>query len=188
MLSCWAPGRRDCSRHARSEAGKRGRRVAILERAERAGKKILISRRRPVPASPTSIAIAGQFPFRPIRTSRNRRWHGKHAPAGLHRPGGKTSDSLSREDARAAFSATSVRGRHIEHASKHECRAAGVQIILGKAGIREAQRTTEFVWCGRNPTNSTRRHWWFATVRAFDSQDRRFYHGVWLRAGEAIPG
>jgi len=54
------------------EAGKRGRRVAVLERADRIGKKILISGGGAV-ISPISIA-ARKISFPRTNISRNPRW------------------------------------------------------------------------------------------------------------------
>ena len=55
------------------EAGKRGLRVALIEHAERIGKKILISGGG-LPTLPTlHVAVQGKFPARPIPISANRR-------------------------------------------------------------------------------------------------------------------
>jgi predicted flavoprotein YhiN len=56
------------------EAGKRGRRVAMLEHADRIGKKILISGGGAV-ISPTFIANR-KILFPRMNTSLNPRWHG----------------------------------------------------------------------------------------------------------------
>jgi len=121
------------------EAGKRGRRVAVVERADRAGKKILISG-------------GGRCNFTNIRCQSE-----DFTSANVHFP----KSALARytpanfialvEKHRIPYHEKTLgqlfcdRSAHdITDMLEAECRVAGVQIFL-KSRIHEVQRTTEFV-------------------------------------------
>ena len=89
------------------EAGRRGRRVAVLERAERPGKKILISGGGR--CNFTNLTRGRRIFSRPIRTSRNRRWRATRPRISS----GSWSGTASRITKRrwASSSATARRGR-----------------------------------------------------------------------------
>jgi predicted Rossmann fold flavoprotein len=121
------------------EAGKRGRRVALLDHAERAGKKILISgggrcnftnlHCQPehfLSANPhfAKSALARYMPTDFIALVE------KHGIPYHEKTLGQLFCDRSAQD--------------ITDMLEAECRAAGVEIFL-KSGIREVQRTTEFV-------------------------------------------
>ena len=95
-----------------AEAGKRGRRVAVIEHADRPGKKILISgggrcNFTNIHCGPGTFHL-GQPALREVGA-------GAVYACGFHRPGGKTSHPLSRENSRTAL-LRPCGYRHYEHA------------------------------------------------------------------------
>src|SRR3954465_3230993 len=81
-----------------AEAGKRGRRVLVLERAERIGKKILISGGGR--CNFTNLYCQPEN-FLSDNPHFCRSALARYTPAGLHRSRGKTRYRLSRENVRA---------------------------------------------------------------------------------------
>ena len=136
------------------EAGKRGRRVAVLEHAERLGKKILISG-------------GGRCNFTNIHCSAGKLYLGQSAlrqvrlgslyACRLHRAGRETPHSLSRKNSGSAFLRSLCPG-HSGHAGK-ECRENGVQLFT-KTAIHEVTRTDEFVATPEKENFALRRWSW----------------------------
>ncbi|MFI5176868.1 MAG: NAD(P)/FAD-dependent oxidoreductase, partial [Terriglobia bacterium] len=123
------------------EAGKRGRRVAVLERADRAGKKILISGggrcnftnlycqpENFISANPhfAKSALARYTPSDFITLIKKHR-----IPYHEKKLGQLFCDRSARD---------------ITNMLEAECRAAGVR-VFHKSSVREVRRTTEFVVC-----------------------------------------
>ena len=145
------------------EAGKRGRRVAVLERADRAGKKILISgggrcnftnlHCRPenfYSANPhfAKSALARYQPSDFIALVEKH-----HIPYHEKTLGQLFCDRSAQE---------------IVEMLETECRAAGVQIILNSK-IQEIRRADEFIVVHGRPANFTRQSWSWPQA-AFRSQ------------------
>jgi len=121
------------------EAGKRGRRVAVLEHADRAGKKILISgggrcNFTNVHCQPDNF-ISGNEHFAKSALAR-------YTPADFIALVEKHRIPYHEKTLGQLFCDRSA--QDIIDLLESECRAAGVQIFL-QSRIREVQRTTEFV-------------------------------------------
>lgn len=121
------------------EAGKRGRRVAVLERADRAGKKILISgggrcNFTNIFCQPANF-ISSNPHFAKSALAR-------YTPADFIALVEKHRIPYHEKTLGQLFCDRSA--QDITSMLESECRAAGVQIFL-KSRIREVQRTTEFV-------------------------------------------
>jgi len=121
------------------EAGKRGRRVAVLEHADRVGKKILISgggrcNFTNVHCQPDNF-ISGNEHFAKSALAR-------YTPADFIALVEKHRIPYHEKTLGQLFCDRSAQG--IIDLLESECRAAGVQIFL-QSRIREVQRTSEFV-------------------------------------------
>ena len=121
------------------EAGKRGRRVALIERADRAGKKILISGGGR--CNFTNIYCQPEH-FLSANPHFAKSALARYAPA----------DFIALVEKHHILYHEKTRGQlFCDHSANDivnmleaECRAAGVQVFL-KSKVREVQRTTEFV-------------------------------------------
>ena len=121
------------------EAGKRGRRVAVLERAERAGKKILISgggrcNFTNIYCEPENFLCANPH-FAKSALAR-------YTPADFIALVEKHRIPYHEKTLGQLFCDRSA--NEITHMLEEECRAAGVKIFLN-VEIREVQRTDEFL-------------------------------------------
>jgi predicted Rossmann fold flavoprotein len=121
------------------EAGKRGRRVAVLERAERIGKKILISgggrcNFTNIHCHPENFISANEH-FAKSALSR-------YTPADFIALVEKHHIAYHEKTLGQLFCDSSA--QQIVDMLEAECRAAGVQIFLN-CKIREVQRTTHFI-------------------------------------------
>jgi predicted Rossmann fold flavoprotein len=121
------------------EAGKRGRRVAVIERADRAGKKILISgggrcNFTNVYCRPEHFISANPHFVKSALA--------RYTPADFIALVEKHDIPYHEKTVGQLFCDRSAAG--ITDMLEGECRAAGVQVFL-KSKIREVQRTTEFV-------------------------------------------
>src|SRR5277367_249926 len=121
------------------EAGKRGRRVAVLERAERAGKKILISgggrcNFTNIYCEPENFLCANPH-FAKSALAR-------YTPADFIAVVEKHRIPYHEKTLGQLFCDRSA--NEITHMLEEECRAAGVKIFLN-VEIREVQRTDEFL-------------------------------------------
>ena len=121
------------------EAGKRGRRVAVLERSERPGKKILISgggrcNFTNIYCEPEHFLCANPH-FAKSALAR-------YTPADFIALVEKHQIPYHEKTLGQLFCDRSA--NEITHMLEEECRAAGVKIFLN-ARIREVQRTDQFV-------------------------------------------
>ena len=127
------------------EAGKRGRRVAVLERAERAGKKILISGG----GRCNFTNIYGQ-PENFLCTNPHfaKSALARYTPADFVALVDKHRIPYHEKTLGQLFCDRSA--NEVTHMLEAECRAAGVKIFVN-AGVREVKRTDEFlVRCDRD--------------------------------------
>src|ERR1700723_3358775 len=127
------------------EAGKRGRRVAVLERAERAGKKILISgggrcNFTNIYCQPKNFLCTNPH-FAKSALAR-------YTPADFVALVDKHRIPYHEKTLGQLFCDRSA--NEVTHMLEAECRAAGVKIFVN-AGVREVKRTDEFlVRCDRD--------------------------------------
>jgi len=120
------------------EAGKRGRRVAVLERAERAGKKILISGGGR--CNFTNIYCQPEH-FLSANAHFAKSALARYTPADFIALAEKHHIAYHEKTLGQLFCDRSA--NEITHMLEEECRAAGVKIRLN-VRIREVQRTDEF--------------------------------------------
>src|SRR5438445_5139046 len=121
------------------EAGKRGRRVAVLERAEKPGKKILISGGGR--CNFTNIYCAPEH-FISANPHFAKSALARYTPADFIALVEKHHIAYHEKTRGQLFCDHSA--NDILSMLETECSAAGVQIFL-KCGVREVQRTTQFV-------------------------------------------
>ena len=154
------------------EAGKRGRRVAVLEHADRLGKKILISGGGR--CNFTNLHCQPEN-FLSVESAFCQVSAGPLHARGLHRARRKASHSISREDA----GATILRPLRARHPGDARGRMPVRQSRdLPEHEIQEVRRTTDFVIAHRErgiPRAGAGRRY----RRPFDSENRR--NLVWVR-------
>jgi predicted Rossmann fold flavoprotein len=123
------------------EAGKRGRRVAVLERAERAGKKILISGGGR--CNFTNIYCQPEH-FLSANPHFAKSALARYTPAAFIAPVEKHRIPYHEKTLGQLFCDRSA--NEITYMLDEECRAAGVKIFLN-VSVRNVQRTDEFLVC-----------------------------------------
>ena len=138
-----------------AEAGKHGRRVAVLERADSAGKKILISGGGR--CNFTNIhCTSGEFSFG--QSSFCQVGFGAVHPCGFHRAGGKTQDSVSRKDAGPAVLRPLGAGNY-RAARIGVPRWRGADFPECSASAKSPRRPS--LWCAPERKSFALRCWWW---------------------------